>query len=125
VAVPQLLGSVTGHVFKNYSGTFPPAKTGLGALTKNIFTKGTRQKRYGYKSILGDSMQTKTSEYSQDSKIALGLPEEVRREVFEATFPELKHISDSSSHEDRETAVQRLNSRLGIPSTLGVPSARP
>lgn len=48
------------------------------------------------------------------AKFALGLPEEDRREVFEATFPELKNISESSSQEERNEAMEKLHSRLGI-----------
>jgi Ni,Fe-hydrogenase III component G len=54
-----------------------------------------------------------TSQY----EVALGFPEEVRRDIFEKTFPELANISPSSSREEREIALQRLKTRLGVPST--------
>jgi NTP pyrophosphatase (non-canonical NTP hydrolase) len=42
----------------------------------------------------------------------LGLPEEVRREVFEKTFPELAHINESSSRQESIEAWKNLQLRL-------------
>jgi hypothetical protein len=52
-------------------------------------------------------------------EVALGFPEEVRRDIFGKTFPELKNISASSPREEIETALQRLKTRLGLPLTQG------
>jgi hypothetical protein len=44
-----------------------------------------------------------------------GLSEEDAREAHLAPFPELAHISHSSSFEDRVIAFEKLHKRLGIP----------
>ena len=53
----------------------------------------------------------------ENHEVALGFPEGVRRDIFEKTFPELQNIFPSSSREEVETALQRLKTRLGLPST--------
>lgn len=63
--------------------------------------------------------EKKTSAGIKDSPklegvLKLGLSEQDRREVFLKGFPELAHISDRSSREDRIAAFARLHKRLGI-----------
>lgn len=50
-----------------------------------------------------------------EGALKLGLSEEDRREVGAKVFPELEHISDSSSPEERRIAFGKLHKRLGIP----------
>ena len=53
--------------------------------------------------------------------IRMGLTEEESKQVFNATFPELAHLTESSTREEREEARRKLNVRLGLPANSGFP----
>ena len=50
-----------------------------------------------------------------------GFSAEDSREIFLDTFPELEHISDASSLEERRIACAKLRKRLGIRPIPGGP----
>jgi hypothetical protein len=50
------------------------------------------------------------------------LSEEERRKIFESAYPELAHLTSQSSLEERRTAIQNLNTRLGISLDSGLPT---
>ena len=63
---------------------------------------------------------TQVNHDSQESQYVPQFSEKDRREVFVHTFPELAHISPSSSQEERSLASRKLNVRLGIPEFSGI-----